>query len=83
LRLTSGLRFWSLVCVNMIMVTLVLGVSSAFEIIQLIMVVFSSLLISWPIHSLSQELEDPVLWLLFLSVVYMGVGILTTLIRML
>jgi len=67
----------------MIMVTLVLGVSSAFEIIQLIMVVFSSLLISWPIHSLSQELEDPVLWLLFLSVVYMGVGILTTLIRML
>ena len=66
----------------MILVALMLGVSSSLEVVQIVVMLFSSILISWPIHTLSKELEDPVLWLLFLSVVYMGVGILTTLIRM-
>jgi hypothetical protein len=66
----------------MILVALMLGVSSSLGVVQIVVMLFSSILISWPIHTLSKELEDPVLWLLFLSVVYMGVGILTTLIRM-
>jgi len=81
MRLSQTIRFLSLVGINLILLSWQFGLSNSFEVVKISTGIIKSVFMSWILHSLGTELEDPVAWLPFLAVVYLGVGIFTTILR--
>ena len=81
MRLSQTVRFLSLVGINLILLSWQFGLSASLEVAKISLGIIVSVFMSWILHSLGRELEDPVAWLLFLAVVYLGVGVFTTMLR--
>ena len=81
MRLSQTIRFLSLIGINLILLSWQLGLSNSLEVVKISTGIMVSVFISWILHSLGKELEDPVAWLLFLAVVYLGVGIFCSMLR--
>ena len=81
MRLSQTVRFLSLVGINLILLSWQFGLSTSLEVAKISFGIIVSVFMSWILHSLSRELEDPVAWLLFLAVVYLGVGVFTSILR--